>query len=316
LVYQHETLGQLLLGPRAPNELFGLADRRLLEEIARQAGIAAHAVRLTADLQRSRERLVAAREEERRRLRRDLHDGLGPALSGVLLRIGAARRLLPASSPADPLLAEAGMDLRATVADVRRLVYDLRPPALDQLGLVHAIREQAEQYSMASEADGEPGARVEVRASGDLPPLPAAVEVAAYRIAQEALANMARHARARTCTVRLALQGRTGADASTHEHKIGRSLPAGPVLRLEIFDDGLGLPSAPRAGVGLTSMRERAAELGGTCIVERGPTGGTRVQAQLPLGNPAPLLVVDQSPVTAGSASRTQTAPAPVGSEH
>ena len=127
------------------------ADRRLLADLTRQAGIAVHAVRLTADLQRSRERLVTAREEERRRLRRDLHDGLGPALSSVLLKLGAARRLLPSNSPVDDLLVEVRENVRATVADVRQLVNDLRPPALDQLGLVLAIREYAEQCSSQSE---------------------------------------------------------------------------------------------------------------------------------------------------------------------
>ena len=286
LVYQHETVGELLFAPRAPKEPLDVADHRLLADVARQAGIAAHAVQLTSDLQRSRERLVVAQEEERRRLRRDLHDGLGPALSGVLLRIGAARRVLPTGSAAESLLAEAGVDLRASVAEVRRLVYDLRPPALDQLGLVHAIREQAERYGAARETDDGPGLRVEVHAPGNLPLLSAAVEVAAYRIAQEALANAARHARARTCTVLLALRGPIRPVAPDNGHRNRRSVPAAPenpVLCLEIVDDGVGLPTAPRAGVGLISMRERAAELGGTCIVDRGPNGGTRVVAQLPL---------------------------------
>lgn len=121
LIYQHEPVGELLLAPRAPGEAFSPADRRLLDDLARQAGIAAHALRLTVDLQRSRAQLVTAREEERRRLRRDLHDGLGPALSSVLLKVGAARRQLPPDSPADPLLAEVRDDVRAVVADVRRL---------------------------------------------------------------------------------------------------------------------------------------------------------------------------------------------------
>ena len=127
LVYGTETVGRIVLSPRAPGEAFGPADRRLLDDLARQTGIAAHAVRLTNDLQRSRERLVTAREEERRRIRRDLHDGLGPALSSAMLKLGAARRLLPSSSPADDLLVEVREDMRATVADMRRLVYDLRP---------------------------------------------------------------------------------------------------------------------------------------------------------------------------------------------
>ncbi len=261
LVYGTETVGRIVLSPRSPGESFSPADRRLLDDLARQAGIAAHAVRLTDELQRSRERLVATREEERRRIRRDLHDGLGPALSSAMLKLGAARRLLPSSSPADDMVVEVRNDIRATVTDVRRLVYDLRPPALDQLGLVLAIRDYGEQYM----SDGEGGLRITIEAPKHLPPLPAAVEVAAYHIAREAITNAARHARARSCRVRLTLE-----DA-----------PERSELRLEISDDGVGLPKKRTAGVGLSSMRERAEELGGTCTVESPPGGGTRVLARL-----------------------------------
>ena len=255
LTYRGETVGRLLVAPRAGERSFSGADRQLLEDLARQAGAAAHAVRLTAELQRSREHLVTAREEERRRLRRDLHDGLGPALSGVMLKINTARRLLDLQSPADPVLKEVREDVQRSVADIRRLVYDLRPPALDELGLVGAIREAA----LACETDGR---HVIVESPECLPPLPAAVEVAAYRIVQEALTNAVRHAHCRTCTVRLSVEDG---------------------LQVEIADDGVGLPGERHIGVGLASMRERAAELGGTCLVEPIPEGGTRVQAHLPL---------------------------------
>jgi signal transduction histidine kinase len=257
LVYQTETIGQFHLAPRAPGEGFTAADRRLLADLAHQAGIAAHAVQLTADLQRSRERLVTTREEERRRLRRDLHDGLGPTLASLTLKLDAARNLLTQQPAAvDLLLAEMKAQMQATIADIRRLVYDLRPPALDELGLVSALREQAMQYRHLN------GVQVAIEAPPQLPALPAAVEVAAYRIVLEALTNVARHAQAQTCCVRLAL-----ADA----------------LSIEVIDDGLGLPSQPQVGIGLASMRERAAELGGTCVISTGATGGTRVLAQLPL---------------------------------
>ncbi len=259
LVYQGETVGRLIVAPRAPGEAFTPADRRLLENIALQAGVATHAVRLTADLQRSRERLVTAREEERRRLRRDLHDGLGPALASLMLKLDAARNLLQRDPlAADALLSELKAQTQSAIADIRRQVYDLRPPALDELGLVSAIREHAAQYHHVD------GLRVSVEAPEHLPLLSAAVEVAAYRIALEALTNVMRHAHARHCLIRFSLN-----DA----------------LQIEVIDDGIGLPAAPRgrAGVGLTSMRERAAELGGTCVVERAPIGGTRVIARLPL---------------------------------
>ncbi len=233
------------------------ADHRLLADLAHQAGIAAHAVQLTADLQRARERLVTTREEERRRLRRDLHDGLGPTLASMTLKLDAARNLLT-QQPADVdlLLVEVKTQLQATIADIRRLVYDLRPPALDELGLVSALQEQAMQYRQLN------GVQVVIEAPPQLPTLPAAVEVAAYRIVLEALTNVARHAQARTCCVRIALT---------------------EVLTIEVIDDGQGLPSQPQVGVGLASMRERAAELGGTCVITTGATGGTHVLVRLPL---------------------------------
>jgi signal transduction histidine kinase len=269
LVYQAETIGALLLGPRAPGEAWAASDRELLDELARHAGAAAHSVRLTADLQRSNadllvahERLVMAREEERRRLRRDLHDGLGPALAALTLKVGAVRRLLPRDpTAADAVLEELSGDIQATVVDIRRLVYNLRPPTLDELGLVGAICERAAQYSTGAGAESG-GLLVVVDAPDRLPPLSAAVEVAAYRITQEALTNVARHAQARTCHISLKLDD---------------------TLQLEITDDGIGLPPDRQAGVGLAAMRERAAELGGVCMVEAVPAGGTRVLAQLPL---------------------------------
>jgi signal transduction histidine kinase len=256
LTYQGEQIGQLILAPRAGEIAFSAADRRLLDDLARQAGVAAHTVQLTDDLKRSRERLVTAREEERRRLRRDLHDGLGPALAAQTLKVGAARALYPRDpAGADRLLADLERDIAAALADIRRLVYNLRPPALDELGLCAAIRECAAQY-------GTGALHIAVEAPEQLPSLPAAVEVAAYRIAQEALANVVRHAGARSCRIRLNL---------------------GALLELEIADDGAGLPDQRRIGVGLTSMRERADELGGTCVIEAAPGGGTLVRALLPI---------------------------------
>jgi signal transduction histidine kinase len=266
LAHQSEPFGQLVLAPRSPGEFFSPDEWRLLEDIAHQAGAAAHAVLLTqdlqrvaTDLQRSRERLVTAREEERRRIRRDLHDGLGPQLASLTLKLDAARNLLNRDPvAADGLLVELKAQTQAAIADIRRLVYDLRPPALDDLGLVGALREYIAKH------DTRGGLRITFEAPDTLPSLPAAAEVAAYRIVMEALTNVMRHSRARTCMVRLSLNGG---------------------LQLEIADDGVGMPGAHAAGVGLNSMQERAGELGGLCVVEGAPGGGTRVWAQLPLGS-------------------------------
>ncbi|MBI5034046.1 MAG: hypothetical protein HZB51_26285 [Chloroflexi bacterium] len=258
IVYKSEMIGQLNLSPRARGEEFSSTDRHLLDNLARQAGVAAHAVRLTADLQRSRERLVTAREEERRRIRRDLHDGLGPNLASLALKMDATRNLIPSNpAAADTLLADLTTQTQSAIADIRRLVYELRPPALDELGLVSAIREQAAQYNLAN------GLHVLVNApETGFPTLSAATEVAAYRIASEAMTNAARHAQAQHCEVRISLSD---------------------VLQIEITDDGVGIPSTHRTGVGLTSMRERAAELGGTLQVQNVDRGGTQVVARLPL---------------------------------
>jgi signal transduction histidine kinase len=201
---------------------------------------------------------VATREEERRRLRRDLHDGLGAQLAGLNVQAGTLRRLIPRDpAAADELVVELRDELRGAIADIRRLVYDLRPPALDDLGLVEALRRLAERYGSE-----DVQLRVLVEALENVPPLPAAVEVAVYRITQEALTNVVRHAQARTCVVRLT---------------------ADEDVALEINDDGAGIPKDRGAGVGLSSMRERASELGGRCVVESAPKGGTRVLVRLPL---------------------------------
>jgi two-component system, NarL family, sensor kinase len=259
LVHGGEHVGTLALGARAHGEALGEADRRLLEDFARHAAAAASGVALSAEVQRSRERLVSAREEERRRLSGDLHDGLGPTLAGTILMIEAARGLVSRDpAAADELLDRAASSIETTVADIRRLVYGLRPPALDQLGLVGALQQQASALSTGSDRQ----AACDVRAPDPMPPLPAAVEVAVFRIAQEALTNVARHAEARHASVLITID---------------------EALHLEIRDDGHGLPANRQAGVGLTSMRERTAELGGSFSIDSTPNSGTTVKVRLPI---------------------------------
>jgi signal transduction histidine kinase len=257
LSYSGEVVGVLQIGVRSGESTLSSADRSVLGLVAVPLALAVHSTRLSTELQASREKLVSAREEERRRLRRDLHDGLGPTLTGVAFTADAAANLITTSpAQAEALLATLRSDTRTAIADVRRLVDDLRPPALDELGLVGALRQRAEQLSFRAD-----GAAVQVSVSADgLPPLPAALEVAAYRIATEALTNVVRHARATTAVL---------------------SLRCGPDLELEVTDNGP--PTAPwHAGVGLQAMRERAAELGGTLHANTTVTGG-HVQARFPL---------------------------------
>jgi len=242
-------LGVLVIGRRSRGERLRPEEESALVEVARRAAGLLVADELQADLRRSWERTVLAREEERRRLRRDLHDGVGPALAGMALQLDA----LAGRLAADPALAARAEDLRdrlrGTVTEVRQIVDGLRPAPVDQLGLAGALR------GLATD-----GVQVEV----DLPrELPAAVEVAAYRIAGEALANALRHAGA----TRVALTATLYGDG----------------LRLEVADDGIGFGAGVTAGVGLQSLHERAAEVGGALSVESALGSGTRVTAVLPV---------------------------------
>ncbi|GAB4481646.1 MAG: hypothetical protein Kow00124_29660 [Anaerolineae bacterium] len=263
LVYQRQVVGRLMAAPRSLREPLGPADISLLQSIAQHAGVVVQAVRLNRDLQRSHERLVITREEERRRLRRDLHDGLGPTLASHTLRLDAILDLIDT----DPAQARRQVEVlkvqtKEIVADIRRLVYELRPPTLDELGLVEAVRAH-----LLQSGSGQQGPAIAFEAPPDgLPPLTAAVEVAAYRIITEAITNVRRHAGASTCHVRLSVE------------RGGR-----PALRVDIIDDGSGLPGQLQPGVGLISMRERAAGLGGGCTVRAAAGGGTHVSATLPL---------------------------------
>lgn len=264
LLHQGKHLGDLLLAPRQRREELTPADLRLVRDLAPQIAMALHSMllltelqQLTGDLQRSREHLVTAREEERRRLRRDLHDGLGPQLSSQTLTLSAIKKVLRQDpETADKLLSDAIIHAQEAVTDIRRLVYALRPPALDDLGLRGALEEQINQYRTS-------GVALMLEAPETLPPLSAAIEMACYRIVQEALTNVVRHAHATRATVSLEVRE--------------------AFMRVEVEDNGQGLPPGVRHGVGLSSLHERAEELGGTCFIEVVPTGGTRVSARLPL---------------------------------
>ena len=259
LTYQAECVGELILAPRSYGESFSPADMKLINIIAQQAGHAAYTVRLNNDLQTSRERLVTAQEEERRRIRRDLHDGVGPTLASFSQRLDTAADLVNSNPQASiDLLKDIKGQVKNTVAEIRRLVYALRPPVLDEFGLVTSIREHVAQYT------GPNGIQITFDVTEPMPPLPAAVEVAAYRIVLESFTNIINHAWATTCHIKV----KTEVDS----------------LLIEISDNGQGMQANAHAGVGFVSMRERAAELGGDCDIENISGGGLLVRARLPIG--------------------------------
>jgi signal transduction histidine kinase len=257
LVYQQETVGNLLVSPRVGEATLGRKDMAVLEALSRQAGVVAHGVHVTADLRRARERLVVAREEERRRLLRDLHDELGPRLASHTLLVDAARSAMTRDgNRAEALLADLAQEIRRSLEEVRRIARGLRPPALDELGLSEALRDAADQC-----ASNQLAVEVDI---ADIESTPTAVETAAYHVAREALANVVRHANARWCAVRL--------------HRNGDGM-----LVLEVADNGRGVVPGTPSGLGFKSMRERPAEVGGHCSIEERLGGGTRVTAVFPL---------------------------------
>jgi signal transduction histidine kinase len=255
LVHDGERIGRLVLDPGPDREPFGASDRRLLEGLAQHVSLTAYRLLLAAKLQRSLEGTVTVLEEERRRIRREIHDGLGPTIASASMRLELGRSLVRTDpAAAERILADLADVHRSVVDDIRELVDGLRPTILDHLGLEAALREQV---------DGLGGSvRVELDCATGAEQLPAAVEVAAYRIVSEALTNVARHARASACAVRVWCDGD---------------------LHIEVRDDGVGLPHGYRPGMGLTSIRERCAELGGAARIGANEPTGTVVRCRLPL---------------------------------
>jgi len=249
----------LVVGLRSGDLALSVDERRVLAIAAPLLAQSLRASRLALDLRDAQRRGISAREEERRRLRRDLHDGLGPQLTGIVYTADAVRNLV-ASDPAAAarLVDDLGLEARTAIASVRELVEALRPPALDELGLAGALRQVGTSMRHRS---GVP-LQVSLDLAG-LAALPAAVEVAVYRIVVEALTNVARHG------------ARAGA-------RVVVSRVPGEI-EVVVSDTGPGDGSPWPVGIGLASMRERAEELGGR--LEAGPsgTGGGRVRAVIPV---------------------------------
>jgi signal transduction histidine kinase len=255
-----QQVGQLVMCPARGESAITAADARVIATLVAPVAAVVHAVQLTRRLAGAHERTLAAAQQERSRIRRDLHDGLGPSLSGVALGLEAVQTALPRDTQtAADLTARMRTEIAGAVEDVRRIIDELRPAALEDVGLVQALRERAASLAARSSS----GLIVEFRVDEPMPGLPEQVEIAAFRIAEEAMTNVLRHAHASRCEVRLAV-----ADA----------------LVVSVSDDGVGLPRQTRPdGVGLMSMRQRAAELGGSCTVESAIPSGVMVCARFPL---------------------------------
>ncbi|GAA1387217.1 sensor histidine kinase [Catellatospora chokoriensis] len=252
-------VGELVVALATDDPRLARATEAVLGLVSVPLAQALHAARLTEDLRVSRGRAVTALEEERRRVRRDLHDGLGPALTGIAYSADAVANLLH-SSPGEALeiLNSLRGEARDAITEIRRIVYGLRPRALDELGLVGAVQQQ---ISRLRTADGR-CLTVAFAAADDVSRLPAAVEVAAYRVAVEALTNVARH-------------------SGVAEASVDFTLVDGPVLRVTVEDRGRAVPDwIP--GVGIASMRERVEQVGGTFLARLGADGAT-VIAEIPV---------------------------------
>jgi two-component system NarL family sensor kinase len=249
-----QPLGRLIVSSRSAGYPLAQSDHHILQEIALQIGVALHLASMTEVLQTSREEIIVAREEERRHIRNDLHDGLAPTLSSFQLQLGAIRKLMfDDPEQAGIILQDLSGDLKHATGEIRELVYHLRPPTLDELGLIGAI-----QNLDMLDSD----LQLKLDAPDPLPPISAATEVAIFRIVTEALHNVAKHAEATICVVSLATDPE--------------------VLVLTITDNGRGMPTDYSNGVGLHSMRERAAELGGTFSIQPANPSGTCIEVRLP----------------------------------
>jgi signal transduction histidine kinase len=252
LVAQSERLGALLIGPRVRREPYGERDLSLITEPGHHIAVALAAARLSAELDRAREQAIHSTAEERRRLRQDLHDGLGPLLSGAGLGLDGVRRGFEPGSREGSELQVISDQVRLAAREVRRIIDAMRPGPVADLGLVTAVREHVQRCAAL-----DIGCTLTVSGAVDPPP---AVAEAAYLVL-EAVTNALRHAHARTCSVRLEESGGS--------------------LTVEVHDDGRGIGPGYVAGVGISSMRRRVASIGGGFAITA--DHGTTVTAVFPL---------------------------------
>lgn len=263
-------LGAMVVVRRDPRP-FQASDVLLLQTVATQLAVAMDNVSLFAQVraqdQLRRElvaRLLRAHEEERSRIARELHDEVSQSLTSLMMRIHAAEEALPEQEEARGALTGIRSVVEQTLEDVRKIIFALRPTLLDDLGLIPAVRYYAKNLLEPA------GVQVHVHATGfGAQRLPREVETTVFRIAQEAITNIARHSRARHATVSLEFTG--------------------TAVRLEVRDDGVGfdvaasLTDPARRRLGLLGMRERVALVGGTLCIDSRPGGGAVVRADIPV---------------------------------
>ena len=265
LLYGQRLLGILTLADKRSGEPYGDDDLELLAALGPSAALALENARLyderVAMLHEQFIQMAAVQEEERRRIARELHDGVGPSLASLRIRLRTVHKLLERKR--DPMAAEVeelAEQAQANIRDIRRLIYDLRPTVLDELGLIPALREYVVRYEQ------DQGVRVALAVPDEALRLPAALETAVFRIAQEALANVARHAR-------------TGGVEVTLSYGAGQ-------VTLSVLDRGQGFDPqtlSPGDHLGLWSMQKRVEQFGGRFEVESGPGQGTHLAVTIPL---------------------------------
>jgi len=257
LDYQGVPQGHLVVVARTRGEPLDRADLRVVASLAPHVALAVRAAALTADLEASRSQVIAAALAERERLRRDLHDGMGPSLSGISLGLQAAESLLDTDrATSGQILARTRSEVDQAVTDIRRIIDDLRPDALDQAGLVGALR----AYSRLVSARGPLTIEVNAQDTDDPLRMDPAIEAVAYRITQEAITNAIRHSGASRCDVNLSF---------------------GDAVGIEVRDNGRGFAPGRADGVGLASIRRRAESCGGTLDISTS-AAGTCVAVRLP----------------------------------
>ncbi len=252
LRYGQRYVGEVFVTARQ-GEALAAVDLRMLHEIAGYVSIAAEAIRIGEDLRRAQHELTNAQSEERRRVRRDLHDDVGPTLASARLKLAAHRRQLPDGTTVDDIIDQLAVAIRG----IRRVVDGLQPSVLEDVGLVSALQ------LLLTDVRHTTGMHITFDPPETLPDLPAATASTAYRVVAEALTNVVRHSGATRCTLRVGLDGGT--------------------LSIKVTDNGHGFDTSMPAGMGLRNMADRAGLANGVTTISSSPGSGTTVVLDVPV---------------------------------